>query len=336
MKAILQQMVDGMSLAEKKEMLAELKAAIAEDLAAGASGEPEACPRCGCSRFTKKGRCADGSQRWLCAGCARTFSAKTNGLLSQSKLPADTWMTFAECMADCLSLRESAARCSVSLYTSWFMRMRVCEVMRSRLVKARPGTFHVDELLVVESLSGNRAKPGSWPMPRKAHRNGQDGRKRECGRMQKIVVSCGVNELGDCFCDAVARGGAGVGDLGQDLLDRVPRGSSVVTDGNRAYEGATACYDHVATGAYGISMVNALHSRIRDFLRPFHGVSTRRLQKYLDWFRYREQFKSSDVGRRELLFAHEASGTYENSRFWLHADPGPFRSYWTRKKSMVV
>ena len=336
MKAILQQMVDKMSVAEKEELLADLKAAIAEDLAAGAAGEPERCPRCGCPRFTRKGHGADGSQRWLCAGCGRTFSAKTMGLLAQSKLPAETWMAFAECMADCLSLRESAARCSVSLYTSWFMRMRVCEVMRSRLLPARGGTFHVDELLVTESLSGNRAKPGSRPMPRKAHRNGRDGRKKECGRMQKIVVSCGVNELGDCFCDAVARGGAGMGDLGLSLLDRVPRGSTVVTDGWPAYGGATSSFDHVAAGTYDINMVNALHSRIRDFLRPFHGVSTRRLQKYLDWFRYREQFKSSDVDRRELLFAHEASGTYESTRSWLHLEVGPFMAYWIRQKSMVV
>jgi len=336
MKAILQQLVDKMSVAEKEELLADLKAAIAEDLAAGAAGDPEACPRCGCPRFTRKGRDADGSQRWLCAGCGRTFSAKTMGLLAQSKLPAETWMAFAECMADCLSLRESAARCSVSLYTSWFMRMRVCEVMRSRLLPARAGTFHVDELLVTENISGKHPSEGPRSMPRKAHRNGRDGRKRGCGRMQKIVVSCGVNELGDCFCDAVARGGAGMGDLGLNLLGRVPRGSTVVTDGYPAYGIVASCYDHVAAGTYDINMANALHSRIRDFLRPFHGVSTRRLQKYLDWFRYREQFKASDVGRRELLFAHEASGTYESTRSWLHVEIGEFMAYWIRQKSMVV
>lgn len=336
MKAILQQMVSKMSVAEKEELVAELKSAIADELAAGAAGEPARCPRCGSPKFTRKGRDADGAQRWLCAGCGRTFSAKTMGLLAQSKLPAATWMTFAECMADALSLRESAARCSVSLYTAWFMRMRVCEVMRSRQLAARPGTFHVDEILIAENISGKHPAEGPMAMPRKAHRNGQDGRKRACGRMQKVVVSCGVNELGDCFCDAVGRGGAGVGDLGLNLLERVPRGSTVVTDGWAAYEGATSCYEHVEAGTYGISMVNALHARIRDFLRPFHGVSARRLQKYLDWFRYVEQFKSSDADRRRLLFAHEASGLYESTRSWLHEEVGDFMLYWIRQKSMLV
>lgn len=336
MKAILQQMVDGMSIEEKRELVRELKAAIAGEIARGAAGEPERCPRCGCPKFTRKGRGADGSQRWLCAGCARTFSAKTMGLLAQSKLPAGTWMTYAECMADGLSLRESAARCSVSLYTSWFMRMRVCEVMRSRLLPARPGTFQVDELLVSENLSGKHPAAGSRAMPRESHRNGRDGRRKECGRMQKIVVSCGVNEMGDCFCDVVARGGAGAGELGMDLLERVPRGSAVVTDGNPTYSGATPCFDHAVADTYGINMVNALHSRLREFLAPFHGVSTRRLQKYLDWFCYTEQFKSSDVDRRDLLYAHEASGTYETTREWLHFEVGPFMWYWARRRSMVV
>lgn len=336
MKAILQQMVDEMSVAEKKELVSELKAAIAEEMARGAAGEPERCPRCGCARFTRKGHCADGSQRWRCAGCSRTFSAKTMGLLAQSKLPAATWMAYAECMADGLSLRESAARCSVSLYTSWFMRMRVCEVMSSRLAPARPGTFQVDELLVSENLSGRHAAGSSRAMPRKAHRNGQDGRRKECGRMQKIVVSCGVNEMGDCFCSVVARGGAGAGDLGSDLLDRVPRGSAVVTDGNPAYNFAARCYEHAVADTYGINMVNALHSRLREFLAPFHGVATRRLQKYLDWFCYREQFKSSDVDRRDLLFAHEASGTYATTREWLHFEVGPFMWYWARQRSILV
>ena len=44
MKAILQQMVDNMSVAEKEELVSELKAAIADELAAGAAGQPAACP----------------------------------------------------------------------------------------------------------------------------------------------------------------------------------------------------------------------------------------------------------------------------------------------------
>lgn len=135
MKDIVSQFAMQLTLAEKRELVAELKGAIAEELASRASGpaDPSRCPRCGSPSLVRKGRDRDGGQRWLCRGCARTFSARTRGLLASSKLPASAWMSFAECMADALPLRETAARVGVSLYTAWFMRMRVCEVMALRM-----------------------------------------------------------------------------------------------------------------------------------------------------------------------------------------------------------
>ena len=61
-------------------------------------------------------------------------------------------------------------------------------------------------------------------------------------------------------------------------------------------------------------MVNALHSRLKEFLEPFHGVATRRLQHYLDWFCYREQFRKSDADKREVTFADAAAGKYTTSK----------------------
>ena len=154
MKSIVSQFMLQLSHEEKLELLADLKAAIADEIA-GFPEEPDGYPRCGCPAFVKKGRDADGAQRRACKVCGRTFPAKSGSLLANSKLGPSVWMAFAECMADALSLRESAERCGVSLYTSWFMRMRVCEVMRSLLLPARAGTFHVDGTLVRDNLSGN-------------------------------------------------------------------------------------------------------------------------------------------------------------------------------------
>lgn len=100
MKDIVSQFAMQLTLAEKRELVAELKGAIAEELASRASGPagPSRCPRCGSPSFVRKGRDRDGGQRWLCRGRARTFSARTRGLLASSKLPASAWMSFAECM----------------------------------------------------------------------------------------------------------------------------------------------------------------------------------------------------------------------------------------------
>ena len=64
----------------------------------------------------------------------------------------------------------------------------------------------------------------------------------------------------------------------------------------------------------------------KAFIGRFNGVSNRRLQRYLDWFCWREQFRRSARGRRELLFAHEASGTYVCTRELTHLESHPFLS----------
>ena len=93
MKDIVSQFAMQLTLAEKRELVAELKGAIAEELASRASGPagPSRCPRCGSPSFVRKGRDRDGGQRWLCRGRARTFSARTRGLLASSKLPASVF-----------------------------------------------------------------------------------------------------------------------------------------------------------------------------------------------------------------------------------------------------
>ena len=68
----------------------------------------------------------------------------------------------------------------------------------------------------------------------------------------------------------------------------------LVTDGHAAYAAFAreAGISHQAVnlragmrvrGAAHVQNVNAYHSRLRQWLRPFHGVATRYLHHYLGW-----------------------------------------------------
>lgn len=63
-KGIVSQFVSQLTCEEKIELLEDLKAAIAEELAQGRTGEPAACPRCGCPSFVKRGPVRGGSPRY--------------------------------------------------------------------------------------------------------------------------------------------------------------------------------------------------------------------------------------------------------------------------------
>jgi len=55
-------------------------------------------------------------------------------------------------------------------------------------------------------------------------------------------------------------------------------------------------------------MENFLHSRLKAFVERPNGAPNRRPLRHLNWFCWREQFQRSACDRRELLFAHKASG----------------------------
>ena len=83
--------MEGLSLEEKRK---PIEAAVARELGqAAGDAAPGACPWCGSSSFIRKGHNRDGSQRWLCRECGRTFSAKSRGLPAASKLdrPQPFW-----------------------------------------------------------------------------------------------------------------------------------------------------------------------------------------------------------------------------------------------------
>ena len=187
-----------------------------------------------------------------------------------------------------------------------------------------------------ESLSGDRSRPGAEPMPREPRAHGGGVRLHGLSG-EKVCVVCGANDLGDCFCELAGRGRCPSRGLADALRGHVgPCTSVVVTDMHGSYPAALASLgvpSHEARRSgdeanAALALVNALHARLRAFLARFAGVSTRRLQHYLDWFCYAEQYSRTDAGREEVLAADQARGSYESSWRDLGRAPQPYGEYW--------
>lgn len=330
-----------LTLGDKRRLIEATKAAVARELGFGAGDAPAACPRCGSADFVRKGHGRDGSQRWLCRGCGRAFSRKTMGLLALSKLPPETWRLYVERMLQAGgSLRACAAACHVSLRTSWFMRMRICEVMEKGLQPFRTGpsiSWQVDGTCLDESLSGNR-KRAAVKMPRAPHRHGGSVHERGISN-QKVCIVCGANSLGDSFCRVVGRGRP----TDRELESSLPSfdGSPVETDGHKGYArvlpglGASSVSSEAGAGSHGgLGLVNALHQRLKRFLAKFSGISTRCLVHCLAWFEWTEQARRSDALQSEILPGQAAQGRYDNTRRMLTDKEQPFWGWWEQESCM--
>ena len=117
----------------RQQLLAEeLKQLIAAEDMSFEDVPPDACPRCGDAHVVRRGRDADGTQRWLCRGCRRTFTGKSRSLVASSRLDEATWDRFVDGMVEGLTLRELADRCGVCVKTSWYMRKRILSLQGLR------------------------------------------------------------------------------------------------------------------------------------------------------------------------------------------------------------
>ena len=317
----------------KEELVAALRAAIFEEMSHAPEGEPARCPRCGHAHVVSKGHDRDGGRRWLCRGCGRTFSAKTAGVPALSKLDPETWSEYVEGMVEGQPLRGLAKRCGVCLKTSWYMRVRVCSVMESRLAPFRcdRGTSaQIDEKYPNESLSGNRDRSRA-KVPREPHVNGHGVTKRGLSKLKACMLA-GVNDLGDCLCRLAGRGRAGRAQVEAGIKGVPPAGAVVSTDDLSSYVRplgdarvlAHNRFNSKGAGEDELGMVSALHSRMESFLAPFNGVSTRRLPLYLAWFCWEEQARRSDATRLGMLAPQVANGTTDLRIRAMWDEPRPF------------
>ena len=81
-----------------------------------------------------------------------------------------------------------------------------------------------------------------------------------------------------------------------------------------------------------INRVNTLHARLEAFMFGFHGVSTKYLQAYLDWFQWLGAFTDGcgDTGDDRLLARQLGNGLYRIRRRDYQRMTPPYMEYWQK------
>ena len=116
-------------------------------------------------------------------------------------------MLYLECFVDCLTLRECAERCKVSLRTAWLIRMRLIESLKRHLPRffANAGeTVQLDETYLRESFKDNHTR-GEFRLLRPARHRGTPASKRGLSGEQ-ICVMTGVADDDSAFLTVSGHG----------------------------------------------------------------------------------------------------------------------------------
>lgn len=206
------------------------------------------------------------------------------------------------------SLAECAKRCGISIPTAHVWRHKILSALSEESFDhGYSGLIEMDEMFVRISYKGNHTKSKTFVMPRAPHKRGTDNHTP--GNRTKATVLC-VVERGKRFSGVIPCRGLINQPILETLFDgRLSDESVVMTDGLRAYKQYldTTNAQHIVLprfgynahqvrviGPYHINNVNALHSRFRDFMQPYKGISTKFLSNYLALFLWLENHKNED------------------------------------------
>ena len=245
------------------------------------------CPKCGHDHIARWGS-ASGLQRYRCAACKATFNALTGTPLARLR-HKDKWLDYAQQMAEGQSVRKSAKVCEVHRNTAFRWRHRFLTLPDHQKALSLVGIAEADETFFLESFKGK--KQGMTRAPRK---RGGKASKRGLSDEQIPVLIC--RDRTGSTADFVLEK-ADKMHIGAALKPLMASDVVLCTDSGKALGAAAreigiahrpinlAAGIRVVGEVYHVQNVNAYDSRLKTWVRRFHGVATHYLPNYLGWRR---------------------------------------------------
>jgi transposase-like protein len=201
------------------------------------------------------------------------------------------------------SIRRCASECGIAIQTSFDWRHKILSSFEHLQPEQYSGIIESEEIYIKESHKGAR----------KINRvsGKKEGAQKGSSKSQiGILATC--DRKGNKGLRVVGKGRMTKSELKELLGERIGKDSVLCTDEQASYKAFTEeegivhkthkpCFDpRVAKKIYHVQNVNNLHQRSKKFLERFHGVSTKYLQNYLNWFLALEKVKNSRKRMREL------------------------------------
>ncbi len=268
------------------------------------------CPKCGHDHIGKWGS-ASGLQRYRCLSCHGTFNALTGTPLARLR-HKDKWLEFSAELLEGSSVRQSARVCGVNRNTTLLWRHRFLALPEGQKATSLVGIAEADETYFLESFKG--MKHG---MMRAPHRRGSKAAKRGLSEEKIPVLICRdrTGNTSDCVLEKDDKK-----HLCEALKPLLASDAVLCTDSSKAMGAAAreigithrpinlSAGIRVIGKVYHIQNVNAYDSRLKQWMRRFHGVATHYLPNYLGWRRMLDRDNASLTPRSVLLAALGLSG----------------------------
>ena len=299
-KEKLKKLIGGMSTEERAmlmELLSEERGGESRDMdgfiAERRFAGGRVCPICGGAHVQRNGHQSNGSQKYVCRDCGKSFTIRKNTVFAGTRKDLATWERYMECMAQGLSLDRSAAACGITHATAFVWRHKILDALGVAAdgKAGLSGIVEADETFRPVSYKGDARRFSEGGAGREARKRGGGSHTR--GLSDELVcVPCAVDRKGNAVAMVAKLGKCSAEAVGKVLGGRVAKGSTLCTDGDKSYRKFSASNGNSLVqikggrevkGIFHIQHVNAYHRFLARFLDAFHGVSTKYLNNYLTW-----------------------------------------------------
>ena len=246
------------------------------------------CPKCHSRSIHKWGIVSD-IQRYRCRDCGRSFNALTGTPMARLR-KKELWLEYSNALADSLSLSKAAKRCGIDRTTAFRWRHRFLQAP-SVSKACCSGITEVDETYFRESFKGKKLSH------RKPRKRGKEASVRGLSAEQIPVVV--ARDRDGRTCDAVLRTRTAK-EVGICIGKSISPSSVLCIEQSRVLirfaKDSGLAFETIGTKqrrgrekVFHVQNVNAYHSRLKNWMRRFHGVATEYLSTYLGWRRLHEQ-----------------------------------------------
>ena len=243
------------------------------------------CPHCRSKKLHKWGK-ANGLQRYRCRLCSKTFNGLTDTSLSKLQ-HKEKWLIYAQCMAEGKSIRQSGKICQIDPKTAFRWRHRFLSPMAKNESTKMTGIVEADETFFSENCKGSREIKH-----RKPKKRGASTKKLLGERIPVLIIRDRTGTEADFVFLQIEKEA-----IHNSLRPLMGEEIVLCTDGNSIYE--TFAKEEkilhkrivsldgirVVEEIFHIQNLNAYISRLKSWIRQFHGVATKYLENYLGWRR---------------------------------------------------
>jgi len=290
-----------------------------EDLAS--KRKNKACPHCSSTKVYKRGK-QRGVQMYKCNECNKWYSETSGTPLYDIKLK-NKWQSYLSYMEQGVPIKKIALKLGISIQTSFDWRHKILSSLSDFTPKELSQEIECDELELALSCKGSKN------LKRKPRKRGTDFKRNTGkGNVTTVQIVTAVERKGEKYLKAVETKRISKEDIEKVFDGKLADDSVLITDKHPSYRAfaksnptithkALLAKNHVDKEDKSVHLqkVNNTHKQIRDFLKPFNGVSSKYLQNYLNWYAYVDKIRNSKTTLKQwfitMLLTDQAYALFE-------------------------